>query len=148
MKLQTDYKEFIELLKKHNVEYLLVGAYALAAHGYVRYTHDIDFLISNSKENANKMVAVLQEFGFSSLGIKDTDFMSDDLIVQLGYPPLRIDIITSISGIENFEQVKKNQNIVQIDGLDIPIISKSDLIKNKRSTGRTKDLADAEELEK
>lgn len=148
MKLQPDYKEFIELLIKNKVDFLLVGAYALAAHGYVRYTHDIDFLISTTKENSIKIIQVLKDFGFSSLGLTETDFMNEDLIVQLGYPPVRIDILTSISGIENFDEVIVNKEVIEIEGMQIPIISKADLIRNKRSTGRTKDLADAEELEK
>jgi len=82
MKLQPDYKEFIELLVKNKVDFLLIGAYALATHGYIRYTHDIDFLISTSKENSIKMIQVLKEFGFASLGLTETDFMSEHLIVQ------------------------------------------------------------------
>jgi hypothetical protein len=148
MRLQKDYKEFIELLEENQVDYLLVGAYALAAHGYIRYTHDIDFLIANTLENARKMINVLSQFGFSSLGLTEDDFLSDDLNVQLGNPPVRIDIITSITGIENFDQVKKNRVFIDVEGLKIPTISRKDLIHNKRSTGRTKDQADAEELEK
>lgn len=146
--LHQDYKEFLELLEKNKVEYLLVGGYAVATHGYVRYTHDIDFLISRTEENAKKMEIVLGEFGFNSLGISIDDLMNEDQIIQLGFPPIRIDILTSISGVDNFEECFANRKVIQLDGYQVNVISRVDLIKNKKASGRAKDLGDAEELEK
>lgn len=95
--LNKDFKEFVELLNSAGVEYLIVGAYALAAHGHPRYTGDIDIWIRRSKDNVTKILKVLEEFGFGSLGLAQEDFSKPDAVIQLGYPPARIDLLTSIS---------------------------------------------------
>jgi hypothetical protein len=147
--LPDDYREFLELCIAHKVKFLIVGGYAVAAHGYVRYTRDIDILISNEEKNAKKVSAVLQEFGFGSLGITKEDLMNDDLILQLGYPPLRIDLITSITGHVNFDKLYDNHDSLLFgENMKLPVINRVDLIENKKKSGRPRDLADADELEK
>ncbi|HKK80471.1 MAG TPA: hypothetical protein VJ933_12625, partial [Phaeodactylibacter sp.] len=100
MILNQDFKEFIQLLNEHEVEYLVVGGYALAFHGYPRFTQDIDFWIWTDRDNVNKIIAVLKEFGFSSLNLNEEDFLDDENVIQLGYPPNRIDLITQIDGVD------------------------------------------------
>ncbi|MDX2188367.1 MAG: nucleotidyltransferase [Bacteroidota bacterium] len=143
---EKDFREFIELLNKNNVEYLLVGGYALALHGHIRATFDIDFWVNISINNADKIIIVLKEFGFSSLDIKVSDFTDKGSVVQLGQPPFRIDIINDIDGLE-FKECFEKREIVEIEGLKINLIDIESLKKNKLSTGRTKDKADAEALE-
>ncbi len=144
--LSKDFKEFIELLNKHKVRYLVVGGYAVAFHGYPRYTKDFDVWIDLSYENAKAVVNALDEFGFGSLGLKIDDFLEKDQVIQLGYPPNRIDILTTLREIE-FEDCYNNRVTVDIDGIDIVFIDIENLKRNKRSTGRSQDLADAEHLE-
>jgi len=99
MEIQIDFKELLELLNIHNVEYIIVRGYALAFHGAPRYTGDIDLFIKPDKENAQRIMDALKEFGFGSVGIELSDFTYENKVVQLGVPPVRIDIITSISGV-------------------------------------------------
>jgi hypothetical protein len=145
MKLDKDFNEFVELFVANDVRFLVVGGYALAAHGYPRATDDFDTWVWVNPENAEKIVKCLTEFGFGSLSLATDDFMTPDRVVQLGYPPYRIDIITSISGVE-FDSAWANRLIVDVDGLKVPFISREDLLKNKRATGRPKDLLDVEYL--
>lgn len=145
MELNTDWNEFLQLLESFDVKYLLVGAIARSLIGEPRTTGDIDFWVSNDRENAEKMVAVADRFGFGSLGLTLDDFLADDIVVQLGYPPRRIDIMTAISGIK-FDEAWENRTICSINGIKVNVISKGDFIKNKLATGRAKDLADVEEL--
>jgi hypothetical protein len=144
--LSKDFKEFIELLNGHDVRYLVVGGYAVAFHGYPRYTKDLDIWIELSPENALNVLKALGEFGFGSLGLKAEDFLETDQIVQLGYPPNRIDILTTLKGI-HFENCFKERVAVDIQGLKINFIDLENLKRNKRATGRPQDLADAENLE-
>lgn len=144
--LKQDYKEFIELLNSIGVKYVLTGAYAVAHHGAPRYTGDIDFLVEPSEANAHLVLQVLIQFGFASLKLTVGDLSKPDQVVQLGLPPTRIDILTSITGI-CFEDAFSNRVHGQIDGVAVSILSRDLLIRNKRATGRTKDLADAEVLE-
>jgi len=144
--LSSDFKEFIELLNAHNVRYLVVGGYAVAFHGYPRYTKDLDVWIELSAENAGNILKALDAFGFGSLGIKSGDFLETDQIIQLGYPPNRIDILTSVQEIK-FEDCYKTRVEVDIQGLKINFIDLENLKHNKRATGRPQDLADAENLE-
>jgi len=144
--LSKDFKEFIELLNGHNVRYLVVGGYAVAFHGYPRYTKDLDVWIELSPENADKLIKALEEFGFGSLGLNPEDFLESDQIIQLGYPPNRIDILTSLKEIK-FEDCYKARVEVDIKGLKINFIDLQNLKHNKRATGRPQDLADAENLE-
>src|SRR5579883_1675858 len=104
MKLQKDLKEFIELLNSKKARFVIVGGHAVAYHGHPRFTGDIDFLIEPSAENSQRLMAVLQEFGFGGLDIQAEDFLNPDSVVQLGVPPNRIDLLTSISGVR-FEDV-------------------------------------------
>ena len=142
--LPTDFKEFIKLLNKNNVQYLVIGGYAVVYHGYVRSTNDIDIWIDISKENIKRLLKALEEFGFSSLNLKEEDF-SPNQIIQLGYPPNRIDLITTPAGID-FDTCYKNKEQVAIDNITVNIIDLENLIKAKKASNRTRDLADIEEL--
>ena len=147
MKLPKDLREFIELLNSHGVEYLVVGGHAVAFHGYPRYTGDIDFLVRPTEENASRIVAVLESFGFSDAHEIKASLTQPEKIVQLGRPPNRIDMLTSASGVD-FEEVWKQAIVAEIEGLTVRFPDLSSLLKNKRASGRAKDLADVEELEK
>lgn len=144
--LSKDFKEFIELLNVHSVRYLVVGGYAVAFHGYPRYTKDLDVWIELSPENADNIIKALETFGFGSLGLKTEDFLEDDQIIQLGYPPNRIDILTTLKEIK-FEDCYKERIEIEIQGVKINFIDLENLKQNKRATGRPQDLADAENLE-
>lgn len=144
--LSKDFKEFIELLNGHNVKYLVVGGYAVAFHGYPRYTKDLDVWIELSPGNADNILKALEKFGFGSLGLKLEDFLENDQIIQLGYPPNRIDILTTLKELK-FEDCFKTRVEVDIQGLKINFIDLENLKHNKRATGRPQDLADAENLE-
>jgi len=147
MIFEDDFIDFIELLNLHKVEYMVVGAHALAFHGRPRHTGDLDIWIKPSFENAEKMVVVLKDFGFDSLGLEKEDFLKENYVTQLGYPPLRIDILNSISGV-NFDEAYKGKIIGQYEDLDISFINISDFIANKLATGRVKDLGDIDALKK
>src|SRR5437588_259781 len=144
-KLQSDLREFIELLNSHEVRYLIVGGYAVAYHGHPRFTGDIEFFIEASSENASKLMAVLNDFGFGGIGLKASDFDRPDQIVQLGYPPNRIDLITSLSG-ATFADAWEKRIIDELDGVPVNFIDKRTLLANKASTGRLKDKADLDAL--
>lgn len=144
--LNQDFKEFIQSLNNNGVRYLVIGGYAVAFHGHPRYTKDLDVWISMSPENAANMVKALGEFGFGSLGLKADDFASPDQIVQLGYPPSRIDIITTPSGVD-FDTCYKARAQTEIDGVLVNFIDLENLKRNKKATGRHQDLADIEKLQ-
>lgn len=144
--LSKDFKEFIELLNKNNVKYLIVGGYAVAFHGHPRYTKDIDLWIELSDINARRIINALKEFGFESLNLKPNDFLKVDQVIQLGYPPDRIDILTSLKDIK-FEDCYKKKVQVVIQELKMFFIDIENLKKNKHATGRLQDLADIENLE-
>ena len=143
--LNRDFKEFAELLNAHGVEYLLVGGYALAAHGHPRYTGDIDFWVRPDAQNIERLLLSLQAFGFASLGLTAADF-GPDTVVQLGQPPRRIDLLTAIDGVE-FEACWARREKVDVAGLPLYVIALDDFKTNKRATGRMKDLADLESLD-
>ncbi len=143
--LSKEFKEFAKLLNDQKVEYLLVGGYAVVLYGYVRYTGDIDFWINPTEENANRIVEVLDRFGFGGLNLTIKDFTKDDQIIQLGYPPNRIDIITSVTGL-TFTECYPKRNSFSIEGVEVQTISLEDLKKNKKASGRYKDLDDLENL--
>jgi len=147
MIFEKDFVYFIELLNTHNVEYMVVGAHALAYHGRPRHTGDLDIWIKPSMENAGKMINVLKDFGFGSLGLTEDDFLKENYVTQLGYPPLRIDILNSISGV-NFDDAYKGRILGENDNLHISFINISDFIANKKASGRPKDLGDIEALNK
>ncbi len=145
--LAKDFREFVELLIKHRVEYIIVGGYAVGIHGYPRYTGDLDIWLNPSKSNAEKILKAVAEFGFSSYDLKIEDFIKEGNVIQLGYPPLRIDLLTQIDGVE-FNDCYSKVEKMTIDDLIMNVISFDDLIKNKRSSGRHKDLDDLENLER
>ena len=144
--LSRDFREFIELLNENSVRYLVVGGYAVAFHGHPHYTKDLDVWVELSPDNADKIIAALKKFGFGSLGLKPADFLERDQIVQLGYPPNRIDILTTLEALK-FEDCYQTKVEAEIQGLHIDFIDIENLKKNKRATGRLQDLADAENLE-
>lgn len=143
--LNRDFKEFLGLLLEEAVEFALVGGFAVAYHGFPRYTGDMDILVARDAENASKVLAVLQRFGFGSLEVSAADFLAEGNVIQLGFPPVRIDLITSLDGVENSEVFS---GLITDDffGLRIPIISLEHLKRNKRATGRTQDLLDLQNL--
>ena len=143
--LNQDFKEFIELLNAAEVRYLVVGGYAVALHGYPRYTKDIDIWIERSTQNAERLLSALERFGFGSLGLTVADFLEPDQVIQLGYPPRRIDLLTSLSGV-SFEPCYAARVEVTLDGVTVPFISLEHLKMNKRASGRYRDLADLESL--
>lgn len=145
MEIQQDFRELLQLFNEQKVKYLVVGGYALAFHGAPRFTGDIDLWVRTSIKNADKIINALNDFGFGSLGINKEDLTQNDQVLQLGYPPVRIDIMTSIDGVD-FDEAFNNSLITNYGDIEIKIISKDDFIKNKRATGRHKDLADIEAL--
>jgi hypothetical protein len=147
MVLDKNFKEFIRLLNANDVKYLLVGGLAVAYHGYPRYTKDIDFWVWANPENAEKVIHVIKEFGFATLGFQKEDLLNTDNIIQLGYEPNRIDIITQLDGVDFETCFAQCQNVIFEEVL-IPLIGLEDLIKNKLSTGRLKDKVDAQTLVK
>lgn len=142
--LNRDFKEFAELLNACGVEYLVVGGYALAAHGHPRYTGDIDFWVEPSPTNIDRLLGALQQFGFGSLGLVVADF-SPDTVVQLGRPPRRIDLLTGLDGVE-FGACWARRDALLLEGLQLNLIGLEDFKVNKRAAGRMKDLADLEAL--
>jgi len=144
--LNEDYRDILHALSDENVRFILVGAYALAAHGYPRATMDIDIWVMPSPDNAEAVLRALRSFGSPLHNLTQKDLEVDGTIFQIGIAPRRIDIITAATGLK-FEQAYQNSVLVNIDGLDVHIPSIDDLIINKKATGRTKDLADAEALE-
>ncbi len=145
MPLPQDWRLFIESLNSNGVEYLIVGAVALAHHGFPRYTGDLDVLVRSSPENAKRLEAALQNFGFGRLGLGAADFVTSYRVVQLGVPPNRIDILTSITGV-SFEEAWEGRAEVELGGVRMNFIGRHALIKNKRSIGRPQDQADLEAL--
>lgn len=144
--LNSDFKEFAGLLNSNGVEYLVVGGYALAAHGHPRYTGDIDFWVGITPGNIAALLRALDAFGFASLGLTAADFAQPDAVIQLGHPPRRIDLLTAIDGVE-FADCYARRLPVEMDGLTLPFISLDDFKANKRAAGRLKDLADLDSLE-
>ena len=147
MILNQDFREFIQLLNEHKLEYLIVGGYALAFHGYPRFTQDIDFWIWTNKENATKIISVLKDFGFISLNLREEDFLDGENVIQLGYPPNRIDILSQIDGVE-FKEAFINKEVFKDEEIEINFIGIDHLIQNKKASGRLQDLADLEILQK
>ena len=146
MKLERDRREFIALLNARDVRYVIVGAFALAHHGRPRYTGDIDFFVEPSPENAEKLNRVFGQFGFANIGVEQEDFTAEDQVVQLGIDPQRMDLMTSISGV-TFEEAWNTREYGNLDGLQVPYISKELLKRNKAAVGRKQDLADLDYLQ-
>lgn len=144
--LSPDFREFIASLNDNQVRYLVVGGYAVAFHGNPRYTKDLDIWIEMIPDNAARIVKALKQFGFESLDLKEDDFLVPNQILQLGYPPNRIDVHNSLEGVD-FASCYAARKQVEIDGVAVCLIGREDLKKNKRSSGRHQDLADLENLE-
>lgn len=143
--LGPDFSEFVALLAAHEVRYLVVGGYAVAFHGYPRYTGDIDVWIERSPGNAARVVAALNAFGFGGLGLDEATFLTPDTVVQLGYPPHRIDILTDLEGVE-FETCYPNRETLPLEEGEVAVIGLNELRQNKRALGRPQDLADLDHL--
>jgi predicted nucleotidyltransferase len=144
--LNQDFKEFIQSLNDNHVRYLVVGGYAVAFHGHPRYTKDIDIWIEMNPENATQVVKALDQFGFGSLGLKEADFLVPDQIIQLGYPPNRIDLLSTLPGVD-FATCYALRVQVEVDKVLVNFIDLENLKKNKKASGRHQDLADLENLE-
>ena len=145
MSLQKDLREFIELLNALDVRFVIVGAFAVAYHGYFRYTSDIDLFIDRSEENAGRIQSALEQFGFGDLSLTIQDFTQEDQVIQLGVAPNRLDLMTFLSGV-TFDEAWASREYGNLDGLNVPFISKEMLKRNKITCGRLQDLADVEYL--
>lgn len=146
MKLQKDLREFIELLSSSEVDFIIIGGHAVAFHGHPRFTGDIDFLVRSTPENAERIIVALKAFGFGEIGLSSEDFTRHGSVVQLGRPPNRIDLLTSISGVD-FEEAWEGRVAGELDGLAVFFLGFDALLKNKQASGRDKDLADVKKLQ-
>lgn len=144
-KLQTDSREFIELLNSHEVDYLIVGGHAVAFHGHPRFTGDIDFFIRATPPNVKRVLDVLDRFGFGGLGITEQDLLEAGRVVQLGQPPNRIDLLASITAVD-FDEAWESRVPAVLDGLPVNLLGFDVLLRNKNAAGRPKDLADVQKL--
>ena len=145
IQIPLDFKEFLRLLHSHQVEYLLIGGYAVGYYGFVRATGDMDIWVNINTANATNVVAALKEFGFAVSELSPELFLQKDRIIRMGIPPLRLEILTTISGVD-FTECFDNKLIVQIEELEVNLINLQDLKVNKRASGRLKDLLDLENL--
>jgi hypothetical protein len=145
METQPDFRELLALFNAHHVEYLIVGGYALAFHGAPRFTGDLDIFVSPEAANAQRILAALAAFGFASVGLTPSDFERPDQVVQLGVPPVRIDLITSITGV-SWDEAWAGRVTGRYGDIPVFYIGRAQFVANKRATGRTKDVADLEVL--
>ena len=145
MSLSADLREFIALLNSHGVEYVIVGAHSLAFHNRPRYAGHLDILVRPSSENAAKLSAVMNDFGFAGTGFKESDFAEPDQIIQLGRVPNRIDLLTGITGVA-MDEAFQTKVATELEGLPVFMLSKALLIQNKRAVARPQDLADLDTL--
>jgi len=145
MTLPPDFKEFLKLLEENDVRYLLIGGYAVGYHGYARATEDMDIWVAAHPDNAQKLVAVLKTFGFDDPNLNPELFLQKPKIIRMGFPPMRLEITTSISGVD-FEECYPARIVDEIDGVKVNLIDLDNLKRNKSASGRTKDLADVEKL--
>ncbi len=145
MEVQPEYKELLKLFGENNIEYLIVGGYAIAFHGAPRFTGDMDLFTNPTGENAARILKALDDFGFGDLGLSPADFTTSDQIIQLGEPPVRINILTSIHGVP-WEAAWNNRVLDVYGDISVTFIGREELIQSKRRAGRMKDLADIEAL--
>lgn len=145
MKVQPDFRELLGLFNAHNVEYLIVGGYALAFHGAPRYTGDIDIFVKPDTENAHRILEALGEFGFDSIGLAIDDFTHPDRVVQLGAPPVRVDLLSSLTGV-TWQEAFSGKAMGTYGDIPTSFIGRKQLIANKLATGRNRDIADIEAL--
>jgi hypothetical protein len=146
METRKDFKELLESFNERNVEYIIVGAFALAWHGHPRYTGDLDIFVNPASDNAARVLSALDDFGFGSLGLKQSDFEKPDQVIQLGVPPLRIDILTAISSV-NWNSAWAGCVRGTYGETPVRYLGKSEFKANKKAIGRYKDLADIEALD-
>ena len=142
---QKDFEDFIILCNKYELEYLVIGGFAVSIHGYPRTTKDLDVCINRTEENAKKLIKILDDFGFSSLKFKIEDFLKDNIIAQLGYEPIRIDILNDLNGVD-FTTAFNNRRVVSMNGIPTNFIGFAELIINKERAGRDQDLLDVKKL--
>ena len=145
MEMQPDFRELLALFNAHHVEYLIVGGYALAFHGAPRFTGDLDIFVNPDAANAHRILTALEAFGFASVGLTPSDFERPDQVVQLGEPPVRIDLITSITGV-SWDEAWAGRVTGRYGDMPVYYIGREQFVANKRATGRTKDVADLEVL--
>jgi predicted nucleotidyltransferase len=145
IELHPDFKDFLRLLNSHKVKYLLVGGYAVGYHGFPRATGDMDIWIEMSEANSKKVVSAFREFGMSDETFSEKLFLEKNKVIRIGLPPVRIEVITSASGVD-FNECYSNRAGIEIDGILIHFISLQDLKKNKKAAGRYKDKEDLEHL--
>ena len=145
METPQDFKDLLALFNAHKVEYIIVGAYALAFYGAPRFTGDMDLLVRPDTKNGMRIVQALQEFGFASLGLTAADFSAPDKVIQLGVAPARIDLLTSLTGV-SWEEAAADRIEGSYGDLKVSFIGKAQFVRNKRATGRKKDLADLESI--
>ena len=145
LELPPDFKEFLRLLKEYNVRYLLIGGYAVGYHGYARATEDMDIWVAIHPDNAQKIVTVLKVFGFDLPELKPELFLREKQIIRMGIPPVKLEIGTSISGVD-FDECYQGRVVDELDGVEVNLIDLENLKKNKKASGRLKDLADLEKL--
>jgi hypothetical protein len=145
METQPDFRELLALFNAHHVEYLIVGGYALAFHGAPRFTGDLDIFVKPEAANAQRILTALEAFGFAAVGLTPGDFECPDQVVQLGVPPVRIDLITSITGV-SWEEAWAGRVTGRYGDIPVYYIGREQFVANKRATGRTKDVADLEVL--
>ena len=142
---EQDFAELLRLFNKHGVHYCIVGAFAVAVHAIPRYTKDLDLFVEPSLENGGRICRALRDFGFGSLAIKPEDFAKKDRFIQLGYEPLRVDLLTSIDGV-TFDQVWRRKKVQRFGSEKTYFIGLGELIKNKKASGRKQDIVDLETL--
>ncbi len=145
IQIPQDFREFIQLLNNNEVEYLIIGGYAVAYYGYVRYTCDIDFFIAINKDTAKRMVSVFEQFGFKPDELTPELFLENGQVLRIGVEPMRLEVLNKISGVD-FETCYKHKEVLDVDGFKLNIIGINELIKNKKSTERSKDKLDVIEL--
>jgi predicted nucleotidyltransferase len=145
MILPRDFQEFLQLLNAHGVKYVVIGGYAVNFHGYVRFTGDLDVFVALSDESAQLLTAVFREFGFDLPDLKPELFLNRGRIVRLGHEPMRLEILNEIDGV-SFEECYLNRVEAELGGHKVNFVALPQLLKNKRATGRLKDLADVEAL--
>jgi hypothetical protein len=145
METQPDFRELLALFNAHHVEYLIVGGYALAFHGAPRFTGDLDIFVNPAAANAQRILTALEAFGFASVGLTLSDFERPDQVVQLGVPPVRIDLITSITGV-SWDEAWAGRVTGRYGDIPVFYIGRAQFVTNKRATGRTKDVVDLEVL--
>jgi len=146
IRLPPDFKEFLKLLKEYDVRYLLIGAYAVNYHGYIRATGDMDVWIAIHPDNAQKIIAALHAFGIEDPNLNPDVFLQEKKILRMGFPPVRLEITTSISGVE-FDECYQSRIVDELDGIEVDLIDLENLKKNKKASGRPKDLVDLKKLQ-